>query len=175
LTVFTYPGKTGIPVNKEVIIASGTSSTPVTGTSLNLASHIIPAHSTGLDGYLILDIFVTRTGTASNILILLFLDGLGFYTDTMTTADASLQTRFILYADHSTTTMKEESAQSTHNTPYYKGPFSTPVSIDVDTETDYDLSIGAVVFDTSDSFTLEGYSIRTFNPSNSNTITKGRL
>jgi hypothetical protein len=174
LTVFTHPHKTGVTVDKEVMIASRTDSTPITVTEINIATEIIPAHSIGTGGYLVFDFFATRTGSASNVLLLFSLDGVGFYTDTMLIGVDSLQSRFILYANKLTATLKAASPQSVVFSPYYKGLIATQIVIDVDINIDLALTMGAVIFESPDTFTLEGYSIRTFNPSTSKNIISGK-
>ena len=176
MTVFTHPHKTGVQADKEVIIASETSSTPVVATDISIVTELIPAHSIGRGGYLVLDFFATRTGSASNILILFTLgDGQTFYADTMLVGVNSLQSRFILYADKLTSTLKTASGQAVVYTPYYKGLVATQISIDVDINVDNNFTVGAIIFQSPDTFTLEGYSIRTFNPSTSKNIISGRI
>lgn len=174
MAVFTRPHKTGVQVNKEVIIASETNSIPITATTITISTQVVPAHSIGTDGYLVFDFFATRSGSTSNVLILLSLGGQSFYADTMLAGVDSLQTRFILYADKSTTKLKLASAQSIVYSPYYRGVVAAQHSIDVDTEVDNDLTIGAVIFQSPDTFTVEGYSIRAFNPSTSKNIVIGK-
>ena len=107
-------------MDKEVMIASKTSSTPITVTDINVATEVIPAHSIGRGGYLVFDIFATRTGSASNILLLFGLGaGQSFYADTMLVGTDSLQSRFILYADKLTAKIRLASGQENINTPYY--------------------------------------------------------
>jgi len=156
------------------MIASKTNSTPITATVIDVATEAIPAHAIGAGGYLVFDFFATRTGSASNILILFSLGGESFYADTMLVGDDNLQSRFILYANKLTATLKTDSGQSVIHSPYFKGPLVTQVLIDVDINVDNDLTIGAVIFQAPDTFTLEGYSIRTFNPSTSKNIISGK-
>jgi hypothetical protein len=174
LTVFTHPHKTGVPVDKEVIIASETGSIPITVTTISMASQVVPAHSIGVGGYLVFDVFGTRTGSASNILLLFSLSGQGFYADTLVVGQNSIQTRFILYADNSTAVLKTASSQTNVRSPYYRGVLAEQTIIGVDTTVDNDFDIGGVIFEAPDTFTLEGYSIRTFNPSTSKNIISGK-
>lgn len=175
MTVFTYPSKTGVQINKEVIIASGSSSTPVSVTDTNLITHTIPAHSIGIDGYLVIDLLATRTGSASLVIVLVFLNDETIFGGQLSVSDTGLQTRLIVYADHSTTVVKESSNQSIIPTPYYKGTFAdqkvTPLGIDVDNE----FAIGLVIIDSRDSATLEGYCLRAYNPSVSKSIISGKF
>lgn len=173
MTVFTYPRKTGVQADKEVIIASETGSIPITTTTIPIASQIVPAHSIGVGGYLVFDVFATRTGSASNVLVLFNLGGEGFYANSMVVGVNSLQTRFIMYADDLTPALKMQSTQSSiATTPYFKGPV-VQHRLFVDINVDNTLEIGGIIFSPPDTFTLEGYSIRTFNPSTSKNIVSG--
>ena len=172
MTVFTHPHKTGVPVDREVIIASGSSSTPVSVTSLSIVNQVIPAHSIGIDGYLVIDLFSTRTGSADLIILLVGLDGSSLLSKQLVVGATNTQTRLIVYADHSAVEIKMAS-QSFIPTPYYKGFFALKETKPVNIEIDNELSIGAVVFNPSDSVTIEGYCIRTFNPSVSKSIIRG--
>lgn len=174
MTVFTRPHRTGVPVDKEVIVASETGSIPITVTTISMAPQVIPAHSIGVGGYLVFDMFGTRTGSASNILLLFSLAGQGFYADTLFVDQNSIQTRFILYADNSTTALKVASSQSNVHSPYYRGVLAEQVVIGVDTTVDNEFDIGGIIFEAPDTFTLEGYSLRTFNPSTSKNIISGK-
>jgi hypothetical protein len=173
LAVFTYPHRTGVPVDKEVIIASETGSIPITVTTIAMASQVVPAHSIGVGGYLVFDVFMTRTGSASNVLFLFSLAGEGFYSNSLVIGQNSIQTRFILYADDSTT-LKVASTQSNIYSPYDTGVLAAQLSLPVDIEVDNEFAIGGIVFQSPDTFTLEGYSIRTFNPSTSKNIVSGK-
>lgn len=173
MTVFTYPHKTGVPVDREVIIASGSSSASISVTDLSVISQVIPAHSIGIDGYLVVDLFSTRAGDANTILVLVVLNNSTVLNRQLNPSATSFQTRLILYADHSTVDMKL-SSQEFIPKPYYKGFFAPKVTVPMNIEVDNLLTIGLVLFNPSDSAILESYCIRTFNPSISKDIISGQ-
>ena len=172
MTVFTHHHKTGVPVDKEVIIASGSSSTPVSTTTLDVISQTIPAHSIGIDGYLVIDLFSTRAGDTDSIIIFVALNNSTILNKQLNTSATSFQTRLILYADHSAVDMKMPS-QEFIPTPYYKGFAATKEITPMDINVDNLLTIGLVFFNPADRATLEGYCIRAFNPSISKDIISG--
>lgn len=174
MTVFTYPHKTGVPVDREVIIASGSSSISVSVTSLAIVNQVIPAHSIGIDGYLVIDLFFTRTGDTSAIIPLVVLNNSTVFSTQLGTAVNSSQTRLILYADHSSVSLKL-SSQEIISTPYYKGFFAPKETILMNINVDNLLTVGLVILNPDDSATLEGYCIRTFNPSLSRDIISGQF
>lgn len=173
MTVYTYPDKTGVKIDKEVIIASDSDSALVSATDLSLITKVIPAHSIGINGFLTFDLFSTRTGSANSVIVLVTLNGSTILNRQLGAAQISAQTRFIIYADHSTIEVKTTS-QSFIPKPYYKGFFADKVTIPMNIEADNDLTIGVVVFDPSDTVTIEGYCIRTFNPSLSKNTISGK-
>ena len=174
MAVFTHPARTGVKANKEIIITSGSSSTPTTSTILNLVTRTVPAHSIGVDGYLVFDISVSRTGSGGIVILLVTLGGFTFANIILGVGATSNQTRFIIYADHSTTAVKIAANQSTIQTPYYKGIFADQYLMPINTEDDNDLIIGLVIISPGDSATLDGYCLRSFNPSTPNAIVSGR-
>ena len=164
MSVIIVPGIAGFDASTERMIASGTSSTAITATGgVTAFEHIIPARSVGPNGYIILDIYVTRTGSNGNINSLLILNGQTFHTNVMTITDTSFQTRFYIYADASETAQKLATDMSTIATPYAKGAY-TKENLTVDMTLDAVLTLFVVIAATGDSLTVEGYSLRMFNP-----------
>jgi len=164
MSVIIIPGVAGLDASTERMIASDTSSTAITATGgVTAFEHIIPARSIGPNGYIVLDLYMTRTGSNGNISPLLGLDGEAFHTAVMTTTDTSFQTRFYIYADASETAQKLATDMSTIATPYAKGAY-TKESLTVDMTVDTALTLFVVIATAGDSLTVEGYSIRIFNP-----------
>lgn len=164
MSVFVVPGIAGLDVSSERMIASSTSSTEITATGgVAVFDQIIPARSVGPNGYIVLDIYMTRYGPNGDIIPLLALGGESFYTAAMAISDTSFQTRFYIYADDSETSQKLASDAGVA-TPYYRGSL-TKVSLSVDLTADAILSLNVNIATTGDSLIVEGYSIRLFNPS----------
>ena len=164
MSVVIIPGIAGLDASTERIIASGTSSTAITATGGVIAfEHIIPARSVGLNGYIVLDIYMTRTGSNGAINPFLALGGDVFHTAAMAVADTSFQTRFYIYADASQTAQKLATDMGAIATPYARGAYAK-VNLTADMTVDTTLALSVVIASAGDSLTVEGYSIRIFNP-----------
>jgi hypothetical protein len=170
--IFTQPSLTGIPVKTEKVIAASSDFSATSSSDPNYLSQVIPANSIGVDGFLILDIFMTRGGTVSLVFLTFTLGGEEFSSDIMFPFNGSYQTRIILYSNHSINELKSLANLTTTPTPYFKGNAGkvvTPVNL----KSDNLLNLDVQMFDASDSFTVESYSVRAFNPSGINTIIGG--
>lgn len=164
MAVIIVPGIAGLDASTERMIASGTSSTAITATGgVTAFEHTIPARSVGSNGYIVLDLYVTRSGPNDDIIPLLRLGGENFYTETMGVTDTGFQTRFYIYANNSELTQKVATDMSMVDTPYAKGNY-TRVDLTVDMTEDTTLSLIAIISAAGDSLIVEGYSIRLFNP-----------
>lgn len=164
MSVVIVPGIAGVDASTERMIISATSSTEITATGGVIAfEQIIPARSVGLNGYIVLDLYMNRTGSNGDITPLLSLGSESFHTAAMTTLDASFQTRFYIYADDSEAAQKLATDMGIVETPYATGPY-TKVNLTVDMTKDTTLALLVTIAVAGDGLTVEGYSIRLFNP-----------
>jgi len=164
MSVVITPVIAGTDPTSERIIAATTSATPITATGgVTAFEHIIPARSVGPSGYIVLDIYMTRTGPNGDINPWLGLGAEAFHAAAMTITDTSFQTRFYIYADTLETAQKLATDMGTIATPYAKGAY-TKKNLTVDMTVDTVLSLFVVIAEAGDSLTVEGYSIRLFNP-----------
>ena len=164
MSVVIVPSIAGVDASTERMIVSATSSTEITATGGVAAfDQIIPSRSVGLNGYIALDLYMTRTGSNGNITPLLSLGSESFHTAVMTTIDTSFQTRFYIYADDSETAQKIATDMGVVETPYATGGY-TKVNLTVDMTQDTTLSLLIDIATAGDGLIVEGYSIRLFNP-----------
>lgn len=164
MSVVIVPAVAGVDASTERMIAASTSATSITTTGgVTVFDHIIPAGSVGANGYIVVDIYMTRDGPNGNIIPLLTLGGESFYASPMTVSDISFQTRFYIYADDSETSQKLASDMSITDTPYRKGTL-TKLELTVNMTVDNAINLYAVIASVGDSLIVEGYSIRLFNP-----------
>jgi hypothetical protein len=164
MSIITYPDISGTTPASDRIIASSTSATPITDVGLiSMFNQIIPARSLGPNGYIILDIYMTRAGTSGDISVALGLGGTPFHISPLGILDTGFQTRFYIYADDSENAQKIASDMSIVDTPYTKGTL-TKVVMSEDLTLDTHLTMQINIANVGDSFVLEGYSIRLFNP-----------
>jgi hypothetical protein len=164
MSVVIVPGVAGLDASTERMIASSTSSTAITATGgVTAFEHTIPARAVGSDGYIVLDIYMTRSGPNGAIVPLLLLGGQPFHSDAMAITDLSFQTRFYIYADDSETAQKLATDMGVVDTPYAKGNY-TKVNLTVDMTLDTTLSLYVNIGSSGDGLVVEGYSIRLFNP-----------
>lgn len=164
MSIVIVPGIAGVDAFTERMIISATSSTAITATGgVTAFSQIIPSRSVGPNGYIVLDIYMTRAGPGGDITPSLSLGAESFHTAAMAISDASFQTRFYIYADDSETAQKIASDMSTAETPYVTGSYAK-VNLAVDMTKDTTLSLLVTIATAGDSLIVEGYSIRVFNP-----------
>lgn len=164
MSVVIVPGVAGIDSLTERMIASNTSSTAITATGgVTVFDHIIPARSVGPNGYIILDIYMTRDGPNGAVTPLLLLGGEAFYSTALSISDLSFQTRFYIYADNSETAQKLATDMSLTDTPYAKANY-TKENLTVDMTVDTTLTLFVNIGSAGDSLIVEGYSLRLFNP-----------
>ena len=164
MSVIIVPGVAGMDSSTERVIASDTSSTAITATGgVTAFEHIVPAGAVGSNGYIVLDLYMTRTGANGSITPFLALADEAFHTAAMTVTDISFQTRFYIYADSSETAQKLATDMGLVNTPYAKGSY-TKVNLTVDMTVDTTLTLFVNIGSVGDSLIVEGYSLRLFNP-----------
>lgn len=164
MSVVIVPGIAGVDAFTERMIVSATSSTEITATGgVTAFSQIIPSRSVGPNGYIVLDIYMTRDGPGGDITPSLSLGAESFHTATMNITETSFQTRFYIYADDSETAQKLATGMGAVETPYATGPY-TKVNLTVDMTKDTTLSLLVDIATGGDSLIVEGYSIRLFNP-----------
>lgn len=164
MSVVIVPGIAGLDASTERIIISATSSTEIIATGgITAFEQIIPARSVGPNGYIVLDLYMVRTGSNGNITPTLSLGSEPFHTAAMIVNDVSFQTRFYIYADDSETAQKIATDMSAVETPYATGGY-TKVNLTVDMTKDTTLALFVDIATVGDGLTVEGYIIRLFNP-----------
>jgi len=148
MSIVVVPCVAGFDASTERMIAAATS---------------IPAGSVGPNGYIVIDLYMTRGGPNDDILPVLSLGGEAFSLAPMLISDTSFQTRFYIYADDSELAQKLATDMSAVDTPYAKGDYSK-LNLSVDMTIDTSLLLRIFILAAGDSLIVEGYSIRLFNP-----------